>query len=38
MLRLTDDKKRAKKEEDYRHAEMLRQLKHDHTKKEEEIV
>lgn len=32
MLKLSDDKKRAKKEGDYRHAQMLRNLKHDHTK------
>lgn len=31
MLKLSDDKKRAKKEDDYRHAQMLRNLKHDHT-------
>lgn len=38
MLRLSDSKKRTKKESDYRHAEMLRQLKRDHTEKEEQIV
>lgn len=38
MLKLSDEKKRTKKEEDYRHAEMLRKLRHDHTKKEEQIV
>lgn len=31
MLKLSDDKKRAKKEDEYRHAQMLRNLKHDHT-------
>jgi hypothetical protein len=34
ILRLSDDKKRTKKEEDYRHAEMLRNLAKDHTNKE----
>lgn len=38
MLRLSDSKKRVKKESDYRHADMLRHLKHDHTEKEEQIV
>lgn len=38
MLRLSDEKKRTKKEEDYRHAEMLRQLKRDHTEEEEKHV
>lgn len=33
MLRLSDEKKRAKKEDDYRHAQMLRNLKYDHTEK-----
>lgn len=37
MLRLSDDKKRTKKEDDYRHAQMLRNLKHDHTNSEKEI-
>ena len=32
MLKLSDEKKRAKKEDDYRHAQMVRNLKHDHTK------
>jgi hypothetical protein len=32
MLKLSDEKKRAKKEDDYRHAQMLRNLKYDHTK------
>lgn len=31
MLKISDDKKRAKKEHDYRHASMLRQLAQDHT-------
>jgi hypothetical protein len=31
MLRLTDDKKRAKKEDDYRHAQLVKNLKHDHV-------
>ncbi len=35
MLRLTDDKKRTKKEDDYRHREMLRKLTQDHTVKED---
>lgn len=34
MLRLSDDKKRTKKEDDYRHRQMLRNLAHDHTKEE----
>lgn len=38
MLKLSDDKKRTKKEDDYRHAQMLRNLKYDHTKKEGTIV
>lgn len=32
MLKLSDDKKRTKKESDYRHAQLVRNLKHDHTK------
>jgi hypothetical protein len=32
MLRLSDDKKRAKKEADYRHTQMLVSLAQDHTK------
>ena len=35
MLKLSDDKKRTKKEEQYRHASMLRALAKDHSKKEE---
>ena len=35
MLRLSDEKKRAKKEDQYRHASMLRELARDHSKKEE---
>ena len=38
MLRLSDDKKRTKKENDYRHARMLRELAKDHTEKEGKIV
>ena len=34
MLKLSDDKKRTKKEEDYRHRQMLRELAKDHTEKE----
>lgn len=35
MLRLSDEKRRTKKEDDYRHRDMLRNLSKDHTKKEE---
>lgn len=35
MLKLSDDKKRTKKEEQYRHASMMRALAKDHSKKEE---
>jgi hypothetical protein len=35
ILRLSDDEKRAKKEADYKHREMLRKLAHDHTTKKE---
>ncbi len=34
MLRLSDEKKRTKKEDEYRHREMLRKLAHDHTNEE----
>lgn len=37
MLKISDDKKRTKKENDYRHAQMLRNLKHDHTEKKDNI-
>ncbi len=36
LLKLSDDKKRAKKEHDYRHARMLRQLAQDYSTKEKE--
>jgi hypothetical protein len=32
MLRLSDEKKRTKKEDEYRHRDMLRNLSKDHTK------
>jgi hypothetical protein len=35
MLRLSDEKRRTKKEDDYRHRDMLQNLSKDHTKKEE---
>ena len=35
MLRLSDDKKRSKKEDQYRHARMLRDLAKDHTKEKQ---
>ena len=38
MLRLSDDKKRAKKEDDVRHRQMLENLKRDHTGEQEESV
>lgn len=31
MLKVSDEKKREKKEHDYRHAQMLRQLARDHS-------
>jgi hypothetical protein len=34
MLRLSDDKKRAKKEADYRHTQMLASLTQDYTNEE----
>lgn len=37
MLKLSDEKKRTKKEDNYRHAQMLQNLKHDHTNSEKEI-
>ncbi len=36
MLRLTDEKKRAKKEDDYRHRQMLRNLAQDYTEQKEQ--
>jgi len=36
MLKLSDENKRAKKEDDYRHREMLRALAKDHTNAEKE--
>ena len=37
MLRMSDEKKRAKKEDDYRHREMLRKLAQDYIKVKEDV-
>ncbi len=37
MLRLSDEKKRTKKEDEYRHREMLRNLSKDYTEKKETV-
>jgi len=38
MLRLSDEKKRTKKEDDYRHRQMLQNLKRDYIGEQEESV